>query len=415
MKFKNLLSRFLHYVKIDTQSDCNSNTYPSTDNQKAFLMMLYDELRTMGITNVEMDSNSYVTAHIPANVDADIVPIGFIAHVDTSPDMAGKDVRPQIIENYDGSDIVLDEEKNIILATKEFPELNNYIQQTLITTSGNTLLGADDKAGVAEIMTMVEYVMEHNEMPHGDIWIAFTPDEEIGKGVDFFDISKFGAKYAYTVDGGQIGELEYENFNAAIAKIYVQGKSIHPGYAKNRMLNALQIAMDFNAMLPSAQRPEHTEGYEGFYHLIHCFGNVEQAELHYLIRDHDSIKFEEKKSYMLACVDLLNKRFDNQNTVSIDIDNQYRNMRIAVEQHYYIVEAAIKAMEQASITPLIHPIRGGTDGARLSFMGLPCPNLFTGAHNFHGRYEFVPLESMQKAVEVLLNIIGIFTKNSAKK
>jgi tripeptide aminopeptidase len=413
MDFPTLLTRFLRYVKIDTQSDDRSDTFPSTDKQKTLLALLAEELRSMGVANAAMDENGYVMARIAANHAAAAPPLGFIAHADTSPDMSGSDIQPQILENYDGSDIILNHEKNIVLAVKDFPELKNYIGQTLITTRGDTLLGADDKAGIAEIMTLAEHLMAHPQTPHGDICIAFTPDEEIGRGVDFFDVKKFGAKYAYTIDGGQIGELEYENFNAASAKITIQGRNIHPGYAKDKMLNALQAAMALNSMLPPCERPEHTAGYEGFYHLTSCGGNVERSSMQYIIRDHDRSRFEQRKQYLAHCVSLLNKRYGND-AITLEITDQYYNMRERVEPHYCIIQAAMQAMEQAGVQPLVRPIRGGTDGARLSFMGLPCPNIFAGGHNFHGKYEFVPLQSMQKAVEVMLNIVNIFTQMPAQ-
>jgi tripeptide aminopeptidase len=409
MNFTNLLPRFLRYVSIDTQSSEESSTFPSTEKQKQLLTLLAQELRDMGVPQVGIDEHSYVTARIPSNIGKPAPALGFIAHVDTSPDVSGANVQPQILDKYDGKDIVLNAAKNVVLSVKEFPELQNYVGQTLVTTNGDTLLGADDKAGIAEIMTLAEHLLQHPELPHGDICIAFTPDEEIGRGVDFFDVQKFGATYAYTVDGGQIGELEYENFNAASAKILVQGKNIHPGYAKNKMLNALHIAMELNALLPQNERPEHTQDYEGFFHLVHFSGEVEKAQLQYLVRDHDRTRFEQRKQLVEKCVAQINRQYGS-NTVTAEIQDRYYNMREQVEPHYHIIQTAIDAMEQAGVKPLIHPIRGGTDGARLSFMGLPCPNLFAGGHNFHGKYEFVPVQSMQKAVEVLLNIVKGFSK-----
>ena len=400
-----LLDRFLRYVAVETTSNEDSPTQPSTGCQLTLLGMLRDELQAMGV-EATLDEYGYVMAGIPSNVDADIPAIGFIAHVDTSPDASGKDIKPHIVENYDGEDIVLNKEKDIVLSTAEFPELLRYKGQTLITTDGTTLLGADDKAGVAEIMHVAQYIVEHPDYKHGEIKIAFTPDEENGRGVAKFDVAKFGAKYAYTMDGGAVGELEYENFNAAAAKIHIQGCNIHPGYAKDKMMNAMRIAMELDAMLPAAQRPEHTEGYEGFFHLTGINGTVEEASMSYIIRDNDKAKFEEKKSLMTAVVDILNRKYGN--IVTLELKDQYYNMKEQVEPHYFIVEKAMKAMEMANIEPKVQPVRGGTDGANLSFMGLPCPNLFAGGHNFHGKYEYVPLESMMKALEVMLNIITLF-------
>jgi len=406
-----VLQKFLRYVAIDTQSNENSQTFPSTEKQKTLLSLLANELRGLGVPQVAMDEYGYVMACIPSNSSSNIPAVGFIAHVDTSPDMSGSNVQPKIIEKYDGGEIVLSKEKNITLSPKEFPELRSCIGQTLITTNGSTLLGADDKAGIAEIMYAVEYIMAHPEFKHGDICIAFTPDEEIGRGVDHFDAKKFGATYAYTVDGGQIGELEYENFNAASAKIFIQGKNIHPGYAKNKMVNALHVAAEFNALLPALERPEHTEGYEGFFHLTHLSGEVEKAEVQYLIRDHNREIFEQRKEQILKCATDLNAKY-GADTVSVELKDQYYNMREQVEPHMHIVQKAEQAMKMAGVKPLVRPTRGGTDGSRLSYMGLLCPNIFTGGHNFHGKYEFIPLQSMEKAVEVILNIISIFAKDS---
>ncbi|MDR1416092.1 MAG: peptidase T, partial [Prevotellaceae bacterium] len=384
-----ILERFLRYVAIDTQSDGESQTFPSAAKQLHLLQLLADELRAAGVAEVLMDEHGYVMARIAANIPAPLPPpVGFIAHVDTSPDMPGCGVRPKIVERYEGTDIVLNEEKNIVLSPAVFPELLEYAGQTLITTDGTTLLGADDKAGVAEIMCAVEYIVAHHEFKHGDICIGFTPDEEIGRGVDYFDVEKFGATYAYTIDGGTIGELEYENFNAASAIVFIQGKNIHPGYAKNKMVNALQVATEFNALLPAAERPESTEGYEGFYHLVHVAGEVEKATMHYLIRDHSREKFEERKELVQQCACAINAKY-GADTIKLKVQDQYYNMRAQVEQHFHIVELAMRAMEQAGVKPLVRPIRGGTDGSRLSYMNLPCPNIFTGGHNFHGKYEFV--------------------------
>ena len=402
-----LLDKFLRYVSVDTMSDPESETQPSSERQFDLLRMLRDELEAMGI-KAELDEFGYVMATIPSNIDKEVPAIGFIAHVDTSPDASGKDVKPQIIEDYQGGDIILNIEKDIVLRVSDFPEMQEYIGKTLITTDGTTLLGADDKGGVAAIMYAAQYLMEHPEVKHGEIKIGFTPDEEIGRGVAKFDVKRFGAQYAYTIDGGEIGELEYENFNAAVAKVYIQGANIHPGYAKGKMINSMQIAMEFNAMLPVEQRPEFTCGYEGFYHLTDIKGTVEETSMQYIIRDHDRAKFEEKKELLKAVAEYLNKKHNN--AVKIEMKDQYYNMRQEVEPHYFIVEKAIKAIEMAGIKPKVQPIRGGTDGANLSFMGLPCPNIFAGGHNFHGKYEYVPLESMEKASEVILNIIDLFTE-----
>ena len=401
-----ILDRFLRYVAVDTQSDPDSESQPSSAKQIDLLKMLRDELKAMGI-EAEMDEYGYVMAGIPANIDTDAPAVGFIAHVDTSPDASGKDIRPQIISGYDGSDIPLKGVPGLSLKVAEFPELGDYKGQTLVTTDGTTLLGADDKAGVAEIMCMAEYVMTHPEFKHGEIRIGFTPDEEIGRGVVKFDVAKFGADYAYTMDGGKIGELEYENFNAAAAAVRIQGRNIHPGYAKGKMLNAILIGMELNSLLPAAQRPEHTEGYEGFFHITDFKGTVEEAEFSYIIRDHDLDLYEKRKEMMKKCVDFINEKY-GAGTATVEIKHQYYNMKKEVEPHIHIIEKAVKAMEMEDITPIVRPIRGGTDGANLSFMGLPCPNIFAGGHNFHGKLEFVPVESMEKATKVILNIISLF-------
>ncbi|MBO8448549.1 MAG: peptidase T [Bacteroidetes bacterium] len=398
--------RFLRYVAVDTQSDPDSESQPSTARQLDLLKLLKSELEGMGI-KAELDEYGYVMASIPSNCGKDVPAVGFIAHVDTSPDASGKDVKPQIIHGYDGGDIPLKGVPGLFLKVEDFPEMAEYKGQTLITTDGTTLLGADDKAGVAEIMSMAEYVTSHPEFMHGEIKIGFTPDEEIGRGVVKFDVKKFGAKYAYTMDGGKIGELEYENFNAAAATVRIQGRNIHPGYAKDKMLNAILIGMELNSLLPAAQRPEHTDGYEGFFHIIGFNGTVEKAEFSYIIRDHDTGLFEKRKETIRKCVDFINGKYGD-GTATVEIRHQYYNMRKEVEPHYHIIEKAVKAMEDEGITPVIRPIRGGTDGANLSFMGLPCPNIFAGGHNFHGKMEFVPVESMEKAVKVILNIISRF-------
>ena len=400
-----ILDRFLRYVAVETTSDEESATQPSSMKELDLLRLLRDELQQMGI-KAELDPYGYVMATIPANTRRKIPAIGFIAHVDTSPDASGKNIQPQIIRDWNGEDIILNKKKNIVLRTSEFPEMKQYKGQTIITTDGTTLLGADDKAGVAEIMYAAQYVMEHPEFKHGEIKIGFTPDEEIGRGVAKFDVEKFGARYAYTIDGGEIGELEYENFNAAAAKIHIQGSNIHPGYGKDKMVNSMLIAMELNAMLPVEQRPRYTQGYEGFFHLTNINGTVEETNLSYIIRDHDRAKFEEKKTLMTSIVKFLNQKYGK--VVKLELKHQYYNMRQEVEPHFFIVEKALKAMEMAGVTPKVQPIRGGTDGANLSFMGLPCPNIFAGGHNFHGKLEYVPLESMEKASEVILNIIKLF-------
>jgi len=403
-----ILNRFLKYVQIDTQSNENSKTYPSTQKQFNLAQLLEKELIEIGLQDVEVDKYGYVTATLPSNIEKGVPVIGFLAHMDTAPDMRGN-VRPQVFENYNGDDILLNKESNIKIAVKDFPELKDYKGQTIITASGNTLLGADDKAGIAEIMIAMEYLTTNPEIKHGTIKVAFTPDEEIGKGVDHFDVKKFSADYAYTLDGGPIGELEYENFNAAGIAIQIQGRNIHPGYAKGRMINAILVATELNDMLPIEQRPEITNGYEGFFHIIKFMGTVETAEIHYIIRDHDKEKFEYKKELIKDVIGLINKKY-NQEVAKYKIEDQYYNMREKIEPVYHIVEQAKQAMIEVGVTPNIKPIRGGTDGARLSYMGLPCPNIFTGGHNYHGRYEFIPLESMEKAVQVILKIIEKSTK-----
>ncbi|MDP3399018.1 MAG: peptidase T [Bacteroidales bacterium] len=406
-----ILERFLRYIAIDTASDPESNTQPSTNKQLDLSRLLVKELQDIGVTDVVLDEYGYVMATIPSNLPAGSkVPIiGFIAHVDSAPDAPGKVTNPQIVENYDGKDIVINKEKGMVMKIEEFPELPEYKGQTLITTDGTTLLGADDKAGIAEIMTAADYIMSNPALLHGEIKIGFTPDEEIGRGVDKFDVKRFGAQYAYTLDGGQIGELEYENFNAASAKIYVQGRNIHPGYAKDKMVNAIILATEFNSLLPVEQRPEFTRDYEGFFHIIRFDGTVEEATIQYIIRDHDFEKFDQKKSLIEESITYMNKKYGD-GRFRLELKDQYFNMRKQVEPHYHIVEKAVKAMEMAGITALIKPIRGGTDGARLSFMGLPCPNIFAGGHNFHGRYEYIPLESMVKASEVIINIVKLYSQ-----
>lgn len=403
-----LLDRFLRYVSIDTQSDENSGSQPSAAKELDLLSMLRDELLDMGI-EATLDEYGYVMAAIPSNIEKEVPAIGFIAHVDTSPDASGKDIKPQVIKDYDGGDIPLKGVEGLALRVSEFPEMSEYKGQTIITTDGTTLLGADDKAGVAEIMYTAQYLMEHPEIKHGKICIGFTPDEEIGRGVVKFDVGRFGADYAYTMDGGAIGELEYENFNAASAAVRIQGCNLHPGYAKGKMKNAILIGMELNGLLPVEQRPEYTEGYEGFFHIVGFEGSVEEATFSYIIRDHDIDLYEKRKKTMQDCVDFINRKY-GEGTASAEIRHQYYNMRKMVEPHYHIIEKAVKAMEMEGIKPKIQPIRGGTDGANLSFKGLPCPNIFAGGHNFHGKLEFVPLESMEKAGKVILNIIRLFTE-----
>lgn len=405
-----VLEKFLRYIKIDTQSDENSETTPSTAKQFDLANLLKKEMEELGLSDISLDERCYLMATLPANTDANIPVIGFIAHMDTSPDMPGKVDNPQFVENYQGQDIVINAEKNLVLTTAEFPELKEYIGNTIITTDGTTLLGADDKAGIAEIMTAIEYLVKNPQIKHGKIRIGFTPDEEIGRGVDHFDVEKFGAKYAYTMDGGRVGELEYENFNAAGAKVFIQGRNIHPGYAKNKMMNAMLMAMEFNAMLPVNERPEYTEGYEGFYHLIRMEGSVENAMLQFIIRDHDREKFEQKKAFITNAVAFMQQRFGAE-SFRLEMKDQYFNMKEQVVPVYHIIETAKTAMEEVGVVPIIVPIRGGTDGSRLSYMGLPCPNIFAGGHNFHGKFEYVPVESLEKATSVILKIIEKYTEN----
>ena len=403
-----ILDRFLRYVAIDTQSDENSESQPSAAKELDLLKLLCKELNDMGV-EATLDEYGYVMGTLPSNIDKKVPAIGFIAHVDTSPDASGADIKPQIIENYDGSDIALKGVPGLYLKPSEFPELLAHKGETIITTDGTTLLGADDKAGVAEIMNAVQYMVEHPEFKHGDIKIGFTPDEEIGRGVVKFDVKRFGADYAYTMDGGEIGELEFENFNAASAKIRIQGRNVHPGYAKDKMKNAILIGMEVNSLLPVGQRPELTEGYDGFFHIISFKGTVEEAEFGYIIRDHDRKKFEEKKELIEQCVKFINVKY-GEGSATLEVKDQYYNMREQVEPYYFIVETAVKAMEMAGIKPKIQPIRGGTDGANLSFKGLPCPNIFAGGMNFHGKMEFAPLENIEKASEVVLNIIKLYAE-----
>lgn len=396
-----VVDRFIRYAKIFTESDPASDTFPSTSRQLDLARLLVEELKQIGMVDISLDENGYVMATLPANVE-NAPTIGFIAHMDTSPDMTGENVNPQIV-NYQGGDILLNAEKNIVLSPRDFPILNKYVGQTLITTDGNTLLGADDKAGVAEIMAAVEFLAQHPEIPHAAIRVGFTPDEEIGRGADRFDVGKFNADFAYTMDGGEIGELQYENFNAANAKIFIQGRNVHPGTAKNQMINALQIAINLHQMLPPHLRPEHTDHYEGFFHLTEIKGNVEAAEMRYIIREHDRQKFEDMKAILLRAIQYQNEIYGSDR-IKVDLRDSYYNMKEIILPVTHIIELAKRAMLDLGVTPIIRPIRGGTDGARLSYMGLPCPNIFNGGHNYHGRYEFIPVESMEKAVQVIVRI-----------
>ena len=395
--------RFLKYTSFDTQSCENSHTTPSTSGQRVFAEYLAEECKAIGLTDISLDEHAYLMATLPANTDAKVPSIGFIAHLDTTPDMTGANVKPRIVEKYDGKDIILNVTDNIILSPAIFPELLHHTGEDIIVTDGTTLLGADNKAGIAEILTAMQYLTDHPEIKHGKIRIAFTPDEEIGMGASKFDVDKFGCDWAYTIDGGEVGELEYENFNAAAAKIIVKGLNVHPGYAKNKMVNANSIAMQFAGMLPPHERPEHTEGYEGFFHLTGINGTVEEAALSYIVRDHNPDMFEKRLQQLQHITDYMNEIYP-AGTVRLEIKQQYRNMREIVEPQKHIIELAEKAMQETGIAPVIRPIRGGTDGAQLSFKGLPCPNIFTGGMNFHGRYEWIPVQSMEKAVQVIVKM-----------
>jgi tripeptide aminopeptidase len=397
-----LIDRFISYITIDTQSDPKSDTTPSTKKQWDLAHKLVGDLKQIGMQDITMDENAYIMATLPSNLDYKVPTIGFISHFDTSPDFSGKDVKPQIIKNYDGKDIVLNRDKNIVLSPGYFDDLLQYKGQTLITTDGTTLLGADDKAGVTEIVTAMEHLIQHPEIKHGEIRVGFTPDEEIGRGAHNFDVKKFAADWAYTMDGSQIGELEFENFNAASAKVTIKGKSVHPGYAKGKMVNAIHIAQEFMSLLPKNEVPELTEGREGFFHIHHLKGEIEHAEIEMIVRDHDRETFESRKQLLHHISKQLNTIHGD--CISLEVKDLYYNMREKVEPVYHIVEVAKQAMEAIGVTPIIKPIRGGTDGSQLSFMGLPCPNIFAGGHNFHGKYEYVPVESMQKAVEVIIKI-----------
>ncbi len=400
---QHIIDRFINYIKIDTQSDPNSPDFPSTEKQWDLAKVLVEDLKAIGMHDITLDDNCYIMATLPSNVNHKVPTIGFISHIDTSPDYTGTNVNPQIHHNYDGKDIVLNASENIILSPDYFEDLLLYKGQTLITTDGMTLLGADDKAGITEIVTAMEYLIQHPEIKHGEIKIAFTPDEEVGKGAHLFDVEKFGAEWAYTMDGSQVGELEYENFNAAGADVIINGKIVHPGYAKGKMINSMLIANDFIAALPQGEIPQETEGYEGFYHLHTMKGEVEKTELQYIIRDHDMTLFEQRKIDFQKTADAINKKLGN-NAIEVEIKDQYYNMREKVEPVMHIVDIAEEAMKELGIKPLIKAIRGGTDGSQLSYKGLPCPNIFAGGHNFHGRYEYVPVESMQKAVDVIVKI-----------
>ncbi|WP_024768810.1 peptidase T [Aquimarina macrocephali] len=406
---QHIINRFISYVTIDTESDPESNTTPSTKKQWDLANKLVEDLKDIGLEDVNIDEHAYIMATLPSNIDQKVPTIGFISHFDTSPDFTGANVNPQIVENYDGKDITLNASENIILSPDYFEDLIQYKGQTLITTDGTTLLGADDKAGITEIITAMEYLIQHPEIKHGKIRIGFTPDEEIGRGAHKFDVSKFGADWAYTMDGSQIGELEYENFNAAGAVVTVKGKIVHPGYAKGKMINSMYIAQDFINSLPRMETPEHTSGREGFFHLHNIKGNVEETQLQYIIRDHDKEHFEARKKVMINLTNEINTQHAKE-VVHIEIKDQYFNMREKVEPVMHIVDIAEEAMKSLDITPIIKPIRGGTDGSQLSFMGLPCPNIFAGGHNFHGRYEYVPAESMIKAVEVIVKIAELTAK-----
>lgn len=406
---KNVVERFLKYVAFDTQSDENSNVTPSTEKQRVFATYLKSELESLGLEDIYLDDKSYLYATLPANTDEKLPVVGFIAHLDTSPDMTGSGVSPRIVANYDGGEIVLCEEDNIVLSPKQFPELLNHKGEDLIVTNGKTLLGADDKAGIAEIIAAVDFLLQHPEIKHGKVRIAFNPDEEIGLGAHNFDVERFGCDWAYTMDGGEVGELEFENFNAASAKIHIKGRNVHPGYAKDKMINSILVANKFISMLPETEVPEHTSGYEGFFHIASISGSVEECTLSYIIRDHDREKFESRKKQIEECVNKVNE-FYGDKIVELELHDQYYNMREMVEPKMHIIDIAKHAMENAGVKPSIKAIRGGTDGAQLSFKGLPCPNIFAGGLNFHGRYEFVPIQSMEKAAKVIVEIIKLVGK-----
>ncbi|WP_139902068.1 peptidase T [Clostridium thermarum] len=404
-----VVERFLKYVKMDTKSDEESTTVPSTAKQLELAKVLVKEMEEMGLVNVSLDENGYIIGELPSNIDKEVPVIGFIAHMDTSPDMSGENVNPQIVKNYDGGDIVLNKEQNVVLSPMEFPDLREYVGQDLITTDGTTLLGADDKAGIAEILTAVEYLIKHPEIKHGTIKIGFTPDEEIGKGADHFNVQAFAADFAYTIDGGKIGELEFESFNAAAAKIKIQGRNVHPGYAAGKMKNSILIANDLVGRFPADEVPERTAGYEGFYHLNSMKAEVEETTLHYIIRDFNRENFERRKQFVQHVIEEINRKY-GEGTAILELKDQYYNMKEKIDEVKYIVDIAHEAMESVGIKPIIRPIRGGTDGSRLSFMGLPTPNIFAGGENFHGKFEYVPIQSMEKAVEVIVKIAELFGK-----
>lgn len=405
-----LVNRFLRYVRIDTQSAEDAGVTPSTPGQMEFVKMLRTELENMGLEEISLDEHGYLFATLPANTTRTLPTVGFIAHVDTSPDVTGKDVKPRIVENYNGTDIVLSAEERTVLSTEEFPELLRYVGDDLIVTDGHTLLGADDKAGVAEIVSAIAYLQAHPEIEHGKIRIGFNPDEEIGLGAHKFDVKLFGCDWAYTMDGGEVGELEYENFNAASARITVKGRNVHPGYAKGKMLNSMRVATEFIQMLPKNEVPECTDGYEGFFHLVGIKGGVEETSLNYIIRDHSGDKFNKRKELLQLCVQDFNKKY-GADTVCLEMNDQYANMREVIEPMMYVIDIACQAMREVGVEPKIKPIRGGTDGAQLSFKGLPCPNIFAGGVNFHSRYEFVPVQSMEKAMMTIVKIVEIVAKN----
>lgn len=406
-----LMNRLISYAKVDTQSNSSSNTCPSTPGQLTLGRMLVEELKEIGLVDVTMDENGYVMATLPANSEKDIPTIGFLAHVDTATDFTGKNVNPQIVENYDGEDIVLNDSLNIILSPKQSPELSKYKGHTLITTDGTTLLGADNKAGIAEIMTAMAYLVQHPEIKHGRIRVAFTPDEEIGRGPHKFDVKAFDAKYAYTMDGGPLGELQYESFNAAGATITVKGKSVHPGTAKGKMINSTKIAMEINQSLPVEEAPEYTDGYDGFYHLISIEGDVEETKLQYIIRDFDKEKFQQRKETLNSIVNRLRGTY-GENSISIEMNDQYYNMREKIEPVKHVVDIAYEAMKNLDITPIVEPIRGGTDGSQLSYMGLPTPNIFTGGENYHGKFEYISVDNMIKATNVMIEVIKLYEKKA---
>lgn len=404
-----LVEKFLQYVKIDTTSDSKSQSCPSSEIQWNLAKVIVKDLEEIGLIDISLDKNGYIMGTLPSNTQKDIPTIGFIAHMDTAPSFNGKDIKPRIIDNYAGNDIILNSDLNISMTVKDFPELKKYVNQRLIVTDGTTLLGADDKAGIVEIMTALKYLKENPTIEHGEIKIGITPDEEIGRGANLFDVEKFGAKFAYTIDGGEVGELEFENFNAASANIVIKGRDIHPGASKNKMINAMLLAMELNDMLPANERPEYTEGYEGFFLLTNFKGTIETTEIDYIIRDHSKEKFLEKKELIENAVKYLQGKYKDAEII-LTLKDSYYNMREMIEPVYHIVDLAKNAMIEVGVKPIIKPIRGGTDGARLSFKGLPCPNIFTGGHNFHGKFEFIPIESMEQSVKVILKIVEILSR-----